>query len=139
MWRIQVKRVYEPEEDDDGLRILVDRYWPRGVSKQKAGIDLWLREVAPSAELIKWYGHAPERWPEFLRRYHEELERNPAAEKLLALARQAPVTLVFASSEPEKNNVQALKLYLMEKLAASGETENTESDEAGSRYRGPRG
>lgn len=138
MWTIQVKRVYGPEEDADGLRILVDRYWPRGVSKQKAGIDLWFRETAPSTELTKRYGHAPECWPEFHRRYHEELERNPAAEKLLALARQGPVTLVFASSERERNNAQAIKLYLMEKLAASEETENTESDEAGSSNRGPR-
>ncbi len=122
MPEIRIKRVYEPPEESDGVRILVDRVWPRGISKENARIDVWLKEIAPSAELCKWYGHSPARWPEFLRRYHKELEQNSeAVEKLLTLIGKGPVTLVFASSAQDKNNALALKLYLMKKIGGSRE------------------
>lgn len=117
MGTLKIKRVYDPPETGDGVRVLVDRFWPRGLSKEKAKVDLWLREIAPSAELCRWYGHAPERWPEFLRRYRGELEQNPkAVEKILDLLTNGTVTLLFASAEPERNNAAALRLYLEETL-----------------------
>ncbi|MCS7217269.1 MAG: DUF488 family protein [Candidatus Bipolaricaulota bacterium] len=113
MPEIRVKRVYDPVEEGDGVRILVDRTWPRGLSKEKARIDLWLRELAPSPDLCRWYGHVPERWPEFLARYHAELAQKSAAlAKLRELGRQGPITLLFASAERERNNALALKLFL---------------------------
>lgn len=118
MPEIKVKRVYEPPEAGDGMRILVDRFWPRGVSKEKAKIDLWLREIAPSPELCRWYGHDPERWPEFLQRYEAELDANPAVTKALELVRNGTITLLFAAAERQKNNAVALKLYLEKKLGA---------------------
>ncbi len=110
---IKIKRVYDPPEAEDGFRVLVDRFCPRGLSKERAKIDLWLKEIAPSAGLIRWYGHAPERWERFLRRYHNELAANPSAvEKLVELASYGPIPLLYASVERERNNAIALKLYL---------------------------
>ena len=110
---IQIKRVYEPAAKADGFRVLVDRLWPRGVSKDKAAIDLWLKEVAPSHELRKWFGHAASRWDEFQRRYAAEIEANAEPfERLAGLARDEAVTLLFATREPEHHHA----VFLAEKL-----------------------
>jgi uncharacterized protein YeaO (DUF488 family) len=110
---IQLKRAYETPSLDDGLRILVERLWPRGVSKQKAQVALWLKDLAPSAELRTWYGHDPALWPEFRKRYWAELK---GQRDLLALlkyvAQNQRVTFVFAASDREKNSAAALKAYL---------------------------
>lgn len=110
---IRVKRVYDPPEPADGFRILVDRLWPRGLSRQQARVDLWLREAAPSEALRKWYGHEPSRWPEFKRRYHRELEdRKAALEEIRTRARGGAVTLLFAAADRERNNAVALVEFL---------------------------
>lgn len=119
MPEIKVKRVYDPPEARDGMRILVDRFWPRGLSKEKARIDLWFREIAPGPELCRWYAHDPERWSEFLQRYWAELDENPAVTKALELARNGTITLLFAAAERQKNNAVALKLYLERKLGVA--------------------
>jgi uncharacterized protein YeaO (DUF488 family) len=107
---IKVKRVYEPLEKDDGIRILVDRLWPRGIRRDQ--IDVWLKDVAPSDELRRWYNHEPDKWEEFKRRYFEELSRNPKVEILLQLIKKGNnVTLLYASKSPY-NNAVALKEYL---------------------------
>jgi uncharacterized protein YeaO (DUF488 family) len=111
--RLKLKRVYEPAEASDGARFLVERLWPRGLSKQAAKLDAWLKEAAPSDELRRWYGHDPERWPEFRRRYFAELAKTP---EVLAPIREAlkkgPVTLVFAARDPQLSNARALKELL---------------------------
>jgi uncharacterized protein YeaO (DUF488 family) len=100
---VLLKRVYEEPSDDDGTRVLVERLWPRGITKERARIDQWLKEVAPTAELRRWYGHREERWPEFRRRYEEELrtreEARAALDALRALGRVGPLTLVFAAKD----------------------------------------
>ena len=107
---IRVKRVYEPLEKDDGIRILVDKLWPRGIRRSQ--IDVWLKDVAPSDELRRWYNHEPDKWEEFKKRYFEELSRNPKVEILLQLIRKGNnVTLLYASKSPY-NNAVALKEYL---------------------------
>ena len=111
---IRVKRVYEAPAAEDGMRILVDRLWPRGLTREKARIDLWLKELAPSAELRKWFNHAPDRWEEFKRRYLQELQQQPAA---LAHAIEAmgtgPVTLLFAAREVRFNDAVALREFIL--------------------------
>src|SRR3954468_19432618 len=103
--RVQVKRVYEPAAAGDGLRILVDRLWPRGISKAGAKIDEWMKEIAPSNELRRWYGHDPKKWNEFRRRYKAELAEKPELlAELKKLTRSKPVTLLFSSKELELNN-----------------------------------
>jgi uncharacterized protein YeaO (DUF488 family) len=110
---IKLKRAYEKPSMDDGFRILVERLWPRGVSKKKAAIDLWLKDVAPSAELRKWYVHDPKKWPEFRKRYWAELKHAGKAIKFLKEKRkEGPVTLVFAAADAERNSAVALKAYL---------------------------
>ncbi|HNR50495.1 MAG: DUF488 family protein [Bacteriovoracaceae bacterium] len=110
---IKVKRVYEEPADGDGLRVLVDRLWPRGVSRPKAKIDLWLKDIAPSNELRSWYGHDPEKWPEFRTRYFAELDSRPeSVEELIGHARSGTVTLLYSSREQRLNNAHALKEYL---------------------------
>jgi uncharacterized protein YeaO (DUF488 family) len=107
--RIGVKRVYEPPSKSDGKRVLVDRVWPRGLTKEKAAVDVWLKEVAPSTALRKWFGHDPERWTEFRQRYGEELRENSeAVSALRALTREGPVTLVYGAHDEEHNNAVAL-------------------------------
>ena len=92
---VRLKRAYEPAEATDGTRILVDRLWPRGVSKERATLDQWMKAIAPSTELRKWFGHDPQRWVEFSRRYNDELHQNAELlQQLRALARKGPVTLV---------------------------------------------
>ncbi|HJU87391.1 MAG TPA: DUF488 family protein [Gemmatimonadota bacterium] len=111
--RISLKRVYEPPARSDGLRVLVERLWPRGLSKEDAKIDLWAKEAAPSAELRRWFDHRPDRWPEFKRRYFRELDsRDDALQPLHEHVRAGHVTFVFASRETRFNNAVALKEYL---------------------------
>ena len=110
---IQLKRIYDPPSELDGFRILVERLWPRGISKERAHIDLWLKEVAPSAELRKWFSHDPARWEEFQERYRKELEVNPAVEQLLHLLRkEAAVTFIFAAHDVQRNSATLLKGFI---------------------------
>lgn len=112
---LNTKRVYDPPEKTDGRRILVDRLWPRGLARDKAQINEWLREIAPSHELRKWFGHKPERWKEFQQRYREELrkaERREQLRHLRALMRKGRVTLLFAAKDSEHNNVKVLTSIL---------------------------
>jgi uncharacterized protein YeaO (DUF488 family) len=109
-----VKRVYEAPAPEDGLRVLVDGLWPRGLTPQKVSADLWLREVAPSARLRRWYGHDPRRWDEFRSRYRAELERSPRALRTLReLRRRSPVTLLYAARS-KQNNAAVLREFLEE-------------------------
>ena len=111
--KIQVKRVYQALGSGDGKRILVDRLWPRGLSKAKAEVDVWIKEIAPSTELRRWYGHVAEKWPEFKNRYHAELEENAGAvAELILHIEKDDVTLLFGSREERLNNAFALKEYL---------------------------
>lgn len=110
---IRVKRAYEPARPQDGQRVLVDRIWPRGVSKDEADLDEWLKEIAPSDELRKWFGHDPERWDEFRKRYFAELDEHPElVAQLRARADGHLVTLVYGAHDEEHNNAVALKEYL---------------------------
>lgn len=107
---IRLKRAYEAASKDDGLRILVERLWPRGVSKEKAQIDIWLKEVAPSTELRQWYGHEPNRWPQFRKRYWAELADKAGVLALLrCIASEKDVTFVYAAHDEERNGAVALK------------------------------
>lgn len=111
---VRLKRAYEPRAASDGTRILIDRLWPRGISKQDAALDDWLKDLAPSAELRKWFGHDPERWPEFRRRYAAELRRQPdALERLRKLAREGPLTLVFGARDEAHNDAVVLREVLL--------------------------
>ena len=110
---IRLKRAYEPASKDDGLRILVERLWPRGLSKEKAAIDLWLKEIAPSPELRKWYGHDTSRWDEFRRRYLAEIEvKGEMLSDLKQRIKAGPVTFVYAARDEEHNSALVLKEYL---------------------------
>ncbi|GLV53851.1 hypothetical protein KDH_07020 [Dictyobacter sp. S3.2.2.5] len=109
---VNLKRVYEEKGPDDGTRVLVERLWPRGISKEKAQIDLWLKEVAPSNDLRRWFGHDPERFTEFCHRYEKELDADEAKaglEKLSELAQKGPVTLVFATHDVEHSSAMVLR------------------------------
>jgi uncharacterized protein YeaO (DUF488 family) len=112
---IKLKRAYKPASKDDGLRILVERLWPRGVSKQKAKIDVWLKDLAPSTELRKWYGHDPARWPQFRKRYWAELKGGGDVLALLKyVTQEKTVTFVYAASDEERNSAVVLKEFLEE-------------------------
>jgi uncharacterized protein YeaO (DUF488 family) len=115
---LRIKRVYEPASDTDGLRVLVDRLWPRGIAKEKARIDLWLKDIAPSDALRRRFHGNPDAWDAFRSAYAEELTDEPArsaAQTLRERLRQAPVTLLFASREETRNNAVALKAWLEKK------------------------
>ena len=111
---IRVKRVYEAPSPEDGMRVLVDRLWPRGLAREKARIDLWLKELAPSTELRKWFNHEPGKWEEFKRRYLQELQQQPAAlaQGIEALG-PGPVTLLFAAKETRFNDAVALREFIV--------------------------
>ena len=110
---IKVKRIYENPESGDGKRILVDRLWPRGMSKEKARIDLWIKDIAPSDDLRRWYQHDPEKWEAFQQRYARELKAIPeVVERLIVEIEEGSVTFVFSSKEEKLNNAWALKAYL---------------------------
>ncbi|GAA5524408.1 hypothetical protein Maes01_00965 [Microbulbifer aestuariivivens] len=111
---LRLKRAYEPATEDDGYRILVDRLWPRGVSKEKAALDEWAKDLAPSAELRKWFGHDPERWAEFQQRYREELsEHHEELERIRSLARKETVTLIYSAHDEEHNDALVLRMELL--------------------------
>jgi len=109
---VSLKRAYEKPSSDDGTRVLVDRLWPRGVRKEKARIDVWLKEVAPSTQLRKWFGHDPEKWPEFQKRYRAELKGSAALAELRKLARQGHVTLVYGAKDKDHNDAVVLAKLL---------------------------
>ena len=111
--RLRIKRIYEPADEADGTRVLVDRVWLRGMTKERAAVDLWLKEIAPSPALRKRFGHDPERWPEFRARYRAELDRNTAAVgRLLDLAMQGEVTLLYAAHDVVHNHAVVLLEYI---------------------------
>ncbi|MDP1644885.1 MAG: DUF488 domain-containing protein [Thiobacillus sp.] len=111
---IRVKRVYEAPSSGDGMRILVDRLWPRGLTKEKAHVDLWLKELAPSTELRKWFNHDPAKWEEFQQRYVQELRQQPAVlERLTELIGSGSATLLFGSKEERFNDAVALKAFML--------------------------
>ena len=113
--RVQLKRAYEAAAADDGSRVLIDRLWPRGLSKQAAALDLWLKEIAPSTELRKWFGHDPARWVEFQRRYAEEVRRHPELfEQLRELAHKGRLTLVYAAHDEQHNDAVVLRSLLLD-------------------------
>jgi uncharacterized protein YeaO (DUF488 family) len=110
---IPIKRVYDPPSESDGQRILVDRLWPRGLTKDKAKVSLWLKEIAPSADLRTWFGHDPARWAEFQTRYRAELDANTAVTHSLRDALKAgPATLVYGARDTEHNQAVALAAWL---------------------------
>lgn len=114
---IRIKRVYDPPETADGMRVLVDRLWPRGLRKENAALTLWLKEIAPSPELRKWFGHDPARWAEFSRRYRVELARNDeAVAKAADLAKRGPLTLLYAAHDTAHNHALVLAAYLRDHL-----------------------
>jgi uncharacterized protein YeaO (DUF488 family) len=110
MRSVTIKRAYEPAARSDGSRVLVDRLWPRGISKKKAALDGWMKDVAPSPRLRKWFGHKPERFKDFARRYRAELKGNPALEELRAL--KGKVTLIYGAKDPKTNHAIVLAKVL---------------------------
>jgi uncharacterized protein YeaO (DUF488 family) len=110
---IRIKRVYDAPDQKDGYRVLIDRLWPRGTKKEDARIDEWIKEIAPSNELRKWYSHDPSKWEEFKRQYFGELDsQEDAVEKLLGMVSKDTVTFLFSSKETRLNNAVALKEYI---------------------------
>ena len=117
---LQLKRAYEPPAPDDGERILVERLWPRGLTRARAAIDLWMKDVAPSPALRKWFGHDPDKWQQFQQRYFKELrERTEAVDDLRKKARRGRVTLVYGARDEEHNAALALKTFLQRRRASS--------------------
>ena len=114
---LKLKRAYDPVARDDGTRFLVERLWPRGLSKARLHLDAWLKDVGPTTELRQWFAHDPQKWPRFRARYFRELDSRPESWRpILAAARRGAVTLVYSSHDEEHNNAVALKRYLEEKL-----------------------
>jgi uncharacterized protein YeaO (DUF488 family) len=113
---IRLRRVYEPPAPEDGVRILVDRLWPRGISRERAAIDEWMKDIAPSPELRNWFCHKPERFEEFTAAYEQELAADPVrrglADRLLAMATRQNVTLVYAARDPVHNHAVVLQRWL---------------------------
>lgn len=110
---MKIKRIYDSPSADDGLRILVDRLWPRGISKEKAHIDFWYKEIAPSNELRIWFGHKPQLFKEFTQRYTEELEnKKPDLKEIKKLAKKEPITLLYAAKDEKINHAIVLKRIL---------------------------
>ena len=117
MGEVRIKRAYEPPSSDDGFRVLVDRIWPRGVKREEAKIDLWLKDVAPSTDLRKWFGHLPAKWAGFQDRYQAELAGSAAIDELIAVVRQHRlVSLVFAAKDAEHNNAIVLQAICKARL-----------------------
>ncbi|MGN6339606.1 MAG: DUF488 domain-containing protein [Ginsengibacter sp.] len=110
---IQLKRIYEAGSKEDGYRILVDRLWPRGFTKEKAALDLWLKEIAPSNELRKWFGHDPDKWKDFQKKYRQELKQNKEAVDILKdYIQKGKVTLLYAAKDEEHNEAQVIKDFI---------------------------
>ncbi len=117
---ITLKRAYEDASPEDGQRVLVERLWPRGLRKEALALDTWMKDIAPSTELRKWFAHEPTKWPEFQARYATELDDKTAlVASLLDMIRQGSVTFVFSSRDQEHNNAVALKAYLEARLQGS--------------------
>jgi uncharacterized protein YeaO (DUF488 family) len=117
---VQVKRVYEAPAAKDGFRVLVDRLWPRGVSKERAALDGWLKEVAPSPGLRIWFGHDPVKFQEFSERYRDELSHNPAVAELTQLAKQHKnLTLLYAAKDPGVNHARVLEKFIQDEIEGS--------------------
>ena len=113
---IKLKRVYEEEAPDDGVRYLIERLWPRGIKKESLHIDAWLKDAGPSTELRKWFSHDPEKWDAFRRRYFRELDSRPEAwQRIVSAARRGRVTLVYSSHDTHHNNAVALQEYVQAK------------------------
>ena len=111
---VKLKRAYEPPTPDDGTRILIDRLWPRGLKKTDAAIDQWMKVIAPSTELRKWFGHDPERWQEFRRRYRSEVQEHPEElDRLRTLAQHGQITLVFSAHDEAHNDAVVLRELLL--------------------------
>jgi uncharacterized protein YeaO (DUF488 family) len=122
---IRVKRVYDPPSSDDGTRFLVDRLWPRGAKREALRLDGWLKDVAPSEALRRWFSHDPTKWDEFRRRYSVELDGKPETwQPILQAAQRGNVTLLYSARDTEHNNAVALKAYLGKRLAALGGYDN---------------
>lgn len=120
---IRLKRVYDPPSPDDGFRVLVDRLWPRGIKKDQLALDLWMKDVAPSDALRKWFGHDPAKWEEFRRRYREELQQQPEQlDLLLSHALSSGLTLLFAAQDRDHNQAVVLREVLLER-ARTGENQ----------------
>jgi uncharacterized protein YeaO (DUF488 family) len=118
---LKLKRAYEPVSKADGTRFLVERLWPRGLSKARVHVDAWAKDVGPSTELRKWFSHDPERWPQFKRRYFRELDTRPEAwQPILSKARRGVVTLVYSSRDAVHNNAVALQEYLRARAGPRG-------------------
>ena len=114
--KLKVKRIYEAYEDTDGFRILVDRLWPRGIKKEKAQIDSWMKEIAPSTALRKWFAHDPDKWSDFVLKYKKELHDSMAFRELLTLMKKhKTITLVFSATDEAHNQAVALKRFVEEK------------------------
>ncbi len=110
---IKIKRVYEDADEGDGFRVLVDRLWPRGLSKDKAKVDMWLKDIAPGDALRKWFAHDPEKWTEFKHRYFEELkDKKEFVDMIIEKSRSGVVTLLYGTKEERYNNAVALKEYI---------------------------
>jgi uncharacterized protein YeaO (DUF488 family) len=110
---LKIKRVYDEPSEDDGTRVLVDRLWPRGLTRQRAAVELWLKELAPTDALRKWFGHEPSRWTEFRSRYRAELDRNGAEiARLREVVKDGPVTLVYGAKDEAHNNAVVILEYL---------------------------
>ena len=121
MERVRIRRVYDPVATDDGTRVLVDRLWPRGVRKSALALDAWEKSVAPSADLRRWFGHDPERWPEFCRRYREELKAAPEAwGRLLGYACRGHLTLLTATRDVEQSHAAILREFLEAERTSPG-------------------
>lgn len=134
---IRAKRIYDHPEKSDGLRILVDRMWPRGMSKERAAVDLWLRDLAPSDVLRKWFGHVPHRWAEFKVRYHRELERyREPLSQIAAAGREQAITLLFAAKDESHNNAVALLDFLLSAMGSGLELSNAACGDPSTRLRG---
>ncbi|MEB3046117.1 DUF488 domain-containing protein [Rhizobium mulingense] len=110
---LHIKRIYQPKDDKDGTRILVDRLWPRGLNKRDAAVDIWLKDIAPSPALRRWFGHDPAKWTEFQRRYRDELEKNSSAvEDLKRHIGKSTATLLYAAKDTEHNHAIVLQHFI---------------------------
>ena len=113
MSNVFIKRIYEAADKNDGFRILIDRLWPRGISKEKANVDAWFKETAPSSELRKWFNHDPEKWKEFIRKYKDELRKSGAADELKSyIKKYKTITLLYAAHDTQYNNAVALQSFI---------------------------
>src|ERR1700761_4923860 len=114
---IRVKRIYEVASPGDGFRILVDRLWPRGIKKEKAGIDLWAKNISPSTDLRQWFNHEADKWKDFKTKYHAELNQSPYVNEFLAeLKKHKTITFLFSSREEEHNHAQVLRGFVMDRI-----------------------